>query len=261
MMDERFIAAWAERLRSEIPGAVAVLLKGSHVRGNAGPWSDLELDVLTLDEEIADEYLAWIVDDGDGRLVHVAVERLNDWLDGFRDVASWSFGLPSHEAARLLWLGRPSLRAELDRASWEHPGGEPELEDFFEGLGKARNARIRGDELSLRQPYRESPSSARLCSRRSTNRSGPAPGQRRWGPRWTSRSCLGLSGRASMVDEVLAASERLVFGTLALLEANGNTIGPLLPPDIPHLIRSGVLRHYLEQGSYRALIERGRYDE
>ncbi len=61
--------------------------------------------------------------------------------------------------------------------------------------------------------------------------------------------CLGLSGQASTVEEVLAAGERLVLGTIALLQANADTFSPLLPPYLPELLADGTLRRYLEQGN------------
>jgi aminoglycoside 4'-adenylyltransferase len=268
MVDEAFITSWVERLRHEIPGVVAVLLKGSYVRGNAGPWSDLDFDLLVFDDDIAHPYLTWIVDDGSGRLVHVsvAVERLDDWLHGFRESSSWSFGFPSSEVTRLLWLGRPSLRAELDRPDREHPGGEPELEDFIEELGKARNARLRGDEIPVRLAVQEI---AWLCpSLLVPLNQSVSPGTRpeallagldldvvpeRY--RDDMLLCLGLSGRASTVDEVLAAGERLVLGTLVLLEANADAICPALAPHLPELLRSGLLRRYLEQGHTSGFTE------
>ena len=262
MTDEDFINAWVERLRAEIPGVVAIVLKGSHARGDAGPWSDLDFDLLTFNEDVEHEYLTWIVEDGSGRLVHVsvAIERLDDWVRSFREVASWSFGLPSHEVTKLLWLGRPSLRAELDRPQRDHPGGEPELEDFIEELGKARNAHARGDEVALWLAVQEI---AQLCPALLAPLNEPVcPGTRPEalraalafavmpdGYRHDMLHCLGLSGRASTADDILAAGERLVFGTLALLEANADTISPLLPPHLPELLRSGLLRTYLEQGT------------
>lgn len=80
MVDERFIAAWTERLVQGVPGAVAVLLKGSHLRGNAGPFSDVDFDVLVDGTEIADPYLSWIEPDTSGRLVHVSVALLRERL-------------------------------------------------------------------------------------------------------------------------------------------------------------------------------------
>ncbi|MBA2470147.1 MAG: hypothetical protein H0V37_12145 [Chloroflexia bacterium] len=262
MIDEAFIERWVERLRREIPGAVAVMLKGSHARGNAGPWSDLDFDVLVFGDEITDPYLTWIVENGSGRLVHVsvAVETVEDWLAGFREVASWSFGFPSSEVTRLTWLGRPSLRAELDRPGHKHPGGEPELEDFIEELGKARNARLRGDEVALRLAVQEI---AELCPSLLAPLNEVAPPGTRPGALKAALAltvapegyrddmlfCLGLSGRGSTADEILAAGERLVFGTLALLETNADTFSPLLPPYLPDLLSSGLLRRYLGQGN------------
>lgn len=265
MIGEAFIDGWVERLRTAIPGAVAMMLKGSHVRGNAGPWSDIDFDVLVFDDEIADPYLTWI-DDGTGRLVHVsvAVESVEDWLAGFRDVASWSFGMPSQEATRLLWLGRPSLRAELDRPARIHPGGEPELEDFIEELGKARNARLRSDELALRLAVQEI---AQLCPTLLVPLNDAVhPGTRPEaleaalglavapvGYRDDMLLGLGLSGAASTADDVLAAGTRLVMGTIGLLETNADAICPHLAPHLPELLNSGLLRRYLEQGNVASI--------
>jgi hypothetical protein len=260
VVDEQVIGQWVERLRTQVPGTVAVVLKGSYARGNPGPWSDLDFDVLTFDEDVEHEYLTWIEDDGTGRLLHVsvAVERLDDWVRGFRETAPWSFGLPSHEETRLLWLGRPSLRAELDRPRREHPGGEPELEDFVEGLGKARNAYRRGDEVTVRLAVQ---GVATLCPSLLVPLNPPvSPGTRPEAlkaalsfpvapPEYRDdmHRCLGLDGRASTPEEVLAAAERLVLGTLALLETNADTISPLVPPHLPEVLRGGLLRRYLEQ--------------
>ena len=46
VVDERFVDRWAGRLRREVPEAVAVLLGGSHARGDAGPHSDVDLLVI-----------------------------------------------------------------------------------------------------------------------------------------------------------------------------------------------------------------------
>jgi hypothetical protein len=55
------------------------------------------------------------------------------------------------------------------------------------------------------------------------------------------------------VDEVLAAGTRLVFGTLALLEANADVICPHLASHLPEVLTSGLLRRYLEQGNVAPL--------
>ncbi|MGH2388743.1 MAG: nucleotidyltransferase domain-containing protein, partial [Chloroflexota bacterium] len=46
MVDEAFLNQWVARLRTEEPAAVAVLLRGSYARGQAGSHSDLDLTVL-----------------------------------------------------------------------------------------------------------------------------------------------------------------------------------------------------------------------
>ena len=260
MIDERFLDEWVECLRARIPGAVAILLKGGYVRGNHEPWSDLDFDVLVFDAEIEHEYPAWIVEDDAGRLVHVsvAVDTVEGWVESFGEVASWSFGFPSREVSRLLWLGRPSLRAELERPAHDHPGGEPEIEDFIEELGKARNAYRRGDEIATRLAVQEiawlcptllvplnelrTPDTRPEALKAALSLETAPPGYRE-----DMLTCLGLSGRATTAGEVLDAGERLVMGTLALIEANADTFSPLLPPDFPHLIASGLLRRYLEQ--------------
>lgn len=261
MIDEAFIASWVDRLRREVPGAVAVILKGSHAKGTAGPWSDVDFDVLVFDEDILDAYLTWIVNDDTSRMVHisVAVKRVDDWLARFRKVASWSFGFPGRETTRLMWLGRASLRAELDRPSRDHPGGTPELEDFIEELGKARNARMRGDEVALRLAAQEI---AQLCPSLLVPLNEPAFPDTRLEAiksaldltvippayRGDMLLCLGLSGQASTVGEVLAAGTRLVLGTVALLEANLEVYAPMLPPNLPQLLADDTLRRYLDQG-------------
>jgi phosphoribosyl-AMP cyclohydrolase len=157
-----------------------------------------------------------------------------------------------------MWLGRPSLRAELDRPSREHPGGEPELEDFIEELGKARNARLRDDEVSLRLAVQEI---AQLCPAILVPLNEPAfPGTRPEalraaldlvvppGYRDDMLLCLGLSGQASTADEVLAAGTRLVRGTIALLTRYADTVGPLQASYLGILLANGALRRYLDQG-------------
>ncbi len=262
MTDDRFIDAWSERLRREIPGTVAVILKGSHARGTAGPWSDIDVDVLVFDEDIAERYLSWIEANEDGRLVHIsaAVKTVENWLEEFDEPAGWSFGLPAIEATRLLWLGRPSLSAELDRPHRGHPAGEPELEDFVEGLGKARNAYRRGDDLTLRLAVQDL---AWLCPTLLVHLNLPLselPGTRTEalraalelavvpeGYRDDLLLCLGLTGTPSTPDSLLAACEHLVRGTLDLLESNADTFLPLLPPNLPQQLSGGVLRRYLAQ--------------
>ncbi len=90
MIDRGFIESWSGRLRTEIPATAAVLLKGSHVFGTAGPWSDVDFDVLVDRSEPVEEYLAWLVDGPGGHLVHVsvAVTDIRSWLEAGNAPAS-----------------------------------------------------------------------------------------------------------------------------------------------------------------------------
>jgi hypothetical protein len=261
MIDERFIGRWAERLATEIPGAWAVLLKGSYVRGDAGPWSDVDFDVLVDDTEIVDPYLSWF-DDTTGRVVHisVAVEHLTDWLARFAEPEDWAFGLAAQPFTRLVWVARPSLAAELDRPERTHPAGDPELEDFIEALGKARNAFLRGDELATRLALREvgnlTPSLLLPLNRKLVARTKPeavrllldlevAPPDYR--DDLTALLCL--DGRAHTIADLLETGERLVTGMLDLLEEHHDKIAPLLAPHLDMALRDGTIRRYLAQDS------------
>src|SRR5215469_12795437 len=62
MTDEDYADRWVRRLRDEVPDAVGILLRGSRVRGDAGPHSDVDFDIL-VSEGRRDERPSWF--DGD----------------------------------------------------------------------------------------------------------------------------------------------------------------------------------------------------
>jgi phosphoribosyl-AMP cyclohydrolase len=256
-MTSDVIARWTDRIQREIPGAVAILLKGSHVRGDAGPHSDVDFDVLVQGNPI-EAYPLWLETDATGRLRHisVAVRDLPGWLADADEPEPWTFGLAVREPTRLLWATTPALRARLDQPWREHLPGEPEVEDWFESLAKMRNAHRRGDEVGLRQAAqglaRYTPTLLRplnpdvwATSPRSaldlvlTFPVAPA------GYRADLLACLGLTVDAT-VDTLLAAGERLVTGTVSLLEDRFDVIAPLLAADIATYLRDGTLRRYVE---------------
>jgi hypothetical protein len=259
MVDEQFITRWAERLAREIPGALAVLLKGSYVRGDAGPWSDVDFDVLVDDTEIVDPYLSWF-DATAGRLVHVsvAVEPLVAWLEEFAEPAPWAFGFAGRPVTKLLWVARPSLAAELDRPWRSHVPGDPELEDFIESLGKARNAMFRGDDLAVRLALRDVgllapsllvplndgrfPSTKPQALHMALDVEVAPPGYRA-----DLLALLGFDGQGHTVPDLLAIAERLVSGMLHLLAAHAATMDSLLAPHLAPALSEGVLARYLDQ--------------
>jgi phosphoribosyl-AMP cyclohydrolase len=259
VVDHSFLAAWVERLRTEIPNAAAVLLKGSHARGQAGLHSDVDFDVL-VDREPVGDYLAYLMETGAGRLIHVsvAVQDLAGWLTEAREPVSWAFGLPADETTRLLWARDDSLRSTLDRPAQRHPPGEPELEDFVEAYGKVRNAFSRDDDLALRLAAQTlaglCPSLLRLINpdARASHRSDAlraalgfpvAPD----GYRDDMLVCLGLSGHATTSLDVRDAARRLTMGTLALLRTRAHHVDGALPPDLAGFLRDGTLERYVGQ--------------
>ena len=258
-VDDAFIRRWSERLAREIPGTLAVLLKGSHVRGTAGPWSDVDFDVLVDDKEIVAPYLTWFESTTHG-IVHisVAVEHLDLWLAGFEEPANWAFGFAGRPVTRLLWVARPSLTAELDRPDRTHAGGEPELEDFVESLGKARNAFISGDELAVRLAVRDLGALAPSLLIPLNGERFPAtkPQALKMAldleiapPRYQDDllALLGFDGQAHSVADLLEIGERLSRGILELLEEYRDLVGPKLAPHLGPALDDGTLRRYLDQ--------------
>lgn len=146
---DSFIASWVTRL-SAWPDAVAVILKGSQARGDAGPHSDVDFDVLIYAARET-EYPAWFVRHGD-RLVHVSVAVMpaSVWLAGGDSPERWALGFPAAEAMSLRWTSSDGWRLRLERPALLHPAGPPELEDFVAELGKMANSRVRGDDLGVR---------------------------------------------------------------------------------------------------------------
>jgi predicted nucleotidyltransferase len=254
--DADLIAARTERLRQETPGAVAILLKGSHVRGDAGPHSDVDFDVL-VDGPPPERYPLWIEPDDSGRLRHlsVAVRDLAGWLEEGDEPEPWALGLPVREPTRLFWAATPELRDRLDRPWREHPPAEPEIEDWVESLGKMRNAHRRGDALGVRLAAqglgRYTPTLLRplnpdvfATSPRSALALVLAFPVAPEGYREDLLACLGLV-EGVPVAALMAAAGRLVAGTLALLGEHMDVIAPLLADDIAGYLRDGTLARYI----------------
>ncbi|WP_066898101.1 nucleotidyltransferase domain-containing protein [Mycolicibacterium houstonense] len=220
------------RIRRDYPGTRAILLKGSLVRGDAGPYSDIDLDVLVSGTDES-SYAAWFDGEG-GRLHHVsvAVHPHDVWWDEAEEPAEWSFGFAVLEVFRLLWAEDPQEAERYGGTGLHRPAGDPELEDFFSDLGKLRNARRAGDELGVRLAAR---AAAQLCpsvlavvnpghpadpitSARAALDAAVSFPVAPQGYREDFLRCLGLSGDTSHSDDIAAAAERLVLGTVSLLE-------------------------------------------
>lgn len=259
MIDDAFITARVERLRREVSGAVAILLKGSYARGDPGPFSDLDFDVLTAGGPRS-TYPAYIVEPAPGRRFHVsvAVRDLAGWLAEADEPQEWAFYLPSEEAVRILWVADDALRARLPDDFLRHPPGEPELEDFVADYGKVKNARRRGDELALRlaahglamlcpSVLRPLNPGARVGTREEALKAALAFPASPPGYRDDMLICLGLSEAATTADDVAHAARRLVLGVLALLRPKAGVLAHLLPSGLATALSDGTLERYAAQ--------------
>jgi hypothetical protein len=261
---EAVIAQWNDRLRSVFPQAVAVLLKGSLVSGTAGPYSDIDLDVLQAGREM-EAYPAWFEQARDGRLRHVsvAVQNVDAWLAEEAEPRTWAYGLPVHEATRLLWAATPTLRDILDRPHRAHPPADPEIEDAVESLGKMRNALERGDDLGMRHAaqalaghvpsiLRPLNPDATACSPRSALDIVLAFTATPASYRDDMHTCLGLPSEFVPGDAVFAAGAHMLTGTIVLAGDRQREIVPLVEPTLAAALRDGTLARYVRQIAERS---------
>jgi hypothetical protein len=259
IVDDDFIAKWVDRLRREFPDAVAILLKGSYARGEAGSFSDLDFDVLTGGEP-RHAYPVYLVEAPAGGLVHVSIALfdLARWLGFAEEPAPWSLGLPAAEAMRLVWAGEDAPLDLLSRPAITHPAGDPELEDAVEALTKVKSAQRCGDAIAVRYVAqdlaRRIPSMLRLINppvvagtAREALRLALSFPIAPAGYQEDMLVCLGLADRAATSSAVVAASVRLLTGVLALVSP---IAGQLAQPDVPDLapaLADGSLTRYLAQ--------------
>ena len=250
---QNIIENWVERLRVEYPDTVAVILKGSHARGEAKPWSDIDFDVLVTGED-PEEYRTWL-ERTENRLVHisVAVESLGAWLADAEEPSSWSLGFPTVETTRLLWAANDEIRLQLDRPYKPHPAHEIEIEDTMEALGKMRNALAKGDSIGL---YRNSNKLATLIptmlipvnpewrvanSREAVDAVLSLPiVPEGFAEDWL--TCMGYVDTRTP-ESTLSAAERMFFGALRQLPVDADVIGE----DFARMIEDGSLFEYLQQ--------------
>ncbi|HEY7175250.1 MAG TPA: nucleotidyltransferase domain-containing protein [Micromonosporaceae bacterium] len=258
MLEPEFVDRWVQRLRCEVPDAVAILIGGSHLRGDAGRDSDVDFDVL-VPTGPRDEWPAYFDTDGD-RLVRIStwVRDVDAWLATENEPQSWAFFLASADPMRLCWVADESWRERVDRTSLVHPVGPPEIDHFEGEVGKVTNAWRRGDELALRLAARDL-ADAVVSLLAVLNPRPPVESRRHalltlldfdtapTGYRDDMLTCLGLASEHRTVADVRAAALRLASGVMDLVEANAAVFAPLLPPDAAEAIRAGTLGRYIRQ--------------
>lgn len=226
MLSDDLVDEWVRRLRAEVPDAVAIFLTGSQLRGDAGPFSDVDFDVLVA-KGPRDDGAAFVVPYG-GRSVRVSgrVRDVESWSASSDESQAWAFHLPCADPLRLCWAADP-WRARVERTELTHPAGPPEADHFEGDVGKVANAWIDGDEhllrlsaadlarsvVSLLAPLNPRPP---VRSRGEALRSLLAFDKVPAGYRVDMLTCLGLDGEPA-TEEVAKAARRLAVGTAALV--------------------------------------------
>ena len=259
VVDDAFIAGWVARLRREFPDTLAILLKGSYARDDAGPFSDLDFDVLTGGEP-RHSYPVYLVEVASGALIHVSIALfdLDRWLGFAVEPAPWSLGLQAAEAMRLVWAAEDAPLDVLSQPAISHPAGDPELEDAVEALTKVKSALRRGDALAVRASAqllaRSIPSLLRLLNPPVV--AGTAREALRLvldfpvappGYREDMLVCLGLTNRFNPIEEVADSAHRLLTGVLELVRPIADRLAQADVPDLASALADGSLMRYLTQ--------------
>jgi hypothetical protein len=249
---------WVLRLRREVPDAVAVFLTGSQLRGDAGPHSDIDFDILVA-EGPRDEWPGFVAVRGD-RPVRIStwIRDVDTWLAGTQESQDWAFGLSCADPLRLCWAGE-SWRDRLDRTEVTYPVGPPEVDHFEGEAGKVANAWVAGDEPVLRLAAADlarsvvsvlaplnprPPVRSRAAALHSLLGFDVAPA----GYGADMPTCLGLRGEPQ-AGAVAAAARRLAIGTLGMLHTHEETFAPLLPGHTVRSLRDGTLHRLVEDAA------------
>jgi Phosphoribosyl-AMP cyclohydrolase len=251
-----FLDDWTDRLR-RLPGppVVGILLRGSHARGAATPYSDVDIDVLVSGGPYV-AHPAFFAETGD-RLTHlsVAVRDVRSWLDRLDQPAEWSFGLPVVAPVRLLWASE-EWRSSIELTEIRQRPGQPALEELVASLGKVSAACAADDEFGARfaaaELARRCPSVVRLAnpavtvaSRRAALTAALDLPVAPAGYRADMVTCLGL--RTESLPRLHAAAGRLVAGAVELARPYADALAPVIGQELADALRDGRLRRYVDQ--------------
>lgn len=258
---------WVEKLRSEEPTALAILLIGRWASGNNGPYSDVDIRVITEDKpKIRNR--SYIEENGQ-HLVRFSVVRrsLSKAMNRARDAARWPKMRRTYATIKMLWGSEEVialLRQEIEaNAPLGRPyiGGLPkEFDCLIANAAKVKNAHVAGDYAhaaffaravahyswkilhccsSFHPTAVERPQDA-IFFKDTLTLNVPIPGYRAHIER-----CLGLRPVVRNIDEILQSSVELALSVVEWLK----TILPELnvPISIKEELQSGKVERYLLQ--------------
>jgi hypothetical protein len=260
VLDGDLVDECTQRLLREVPDAVGIFLGGSQLRGDAGPYSDIDFDIVVA-RGPRDEWPGFVATRGD-RPVRIStwIRDVDAWLAASQEPQDWAFRLPCADPLRLCWA-EASWRERLDRTELTYPAGPPEVDHFEGEVGKVVNAWVAGDEpvlrlaaadlalsvVSLLAPLNPRPPvRSRAEALRSLLGFDRAPA----GYRTDMPTCLGLRGEPAPAG-VAAAARRLATGTLQVLRTHEGALVPLLPEHTVCSMRDGSLYRLVEYAAAR----------
>lgn len=242
--------------RSKEPGVEGILVHGSYATGLAEAESDLDLDLFIAGGPTV-YYRTWF-EPRDGKPpLHVSARSdlsIEVWQREGREPEPWALGLPVELPHVWLWCGNKRLAAALgERPVLSKPGSPPEIEDMVDALVKLRRAVRAGDELGVRL---EAQAAARNAAPTVVALNKPAPVRDPRSalaaiialpvapPGWRSDFVVAAGLASTSIDDVTAATNRLVAGTLQL--ARRVDPGIDRQPEIERYLIDGTLERMLE---------------
>jgi len=252
-IDDEFFDRWVRRLREEVPDAVAILTGGSRLRGDAGPYSDVDFDVVVA-EGPREEWPSWT--EGPVR-ISAWVRDIDAINASFEEAQDWAFHLAASDSVRPCWFADDTWRERaLDDRPANFPDGPVEIDHFESYLGKIANSRYRDDDLGLRLSAQDL-AHAVISVLAPLNPRPPVGGRRAalqavldfrvvpGGYRDDITACLGLSHSVDMY----ATASRLARGVADLLHEHAEGFAGLVRTDELDRLRDGSLRDF----AYEAL--------
>lgn len=251
-------------LRRAEPNALAIMLFGSLARGDAGPFSDIDLRVVTEGEPRVRDRVRF-VERPDGGLLHLSIgsRPFTEIVQTAEDLERWAWMIETYSTAETLWE-KPGVAARLlaeIRAREPRPEAYAaksgyHLETLLEYAAKVKNAVVKGDEQGVRA---YAANLADVCWRllRPLNPVLTFPGESEFWDRVSAftvapegyaedlRYCLGLLDEPRPVHVLVWRALRLAEGTLGVIEAHVAALR--LPDDLARPVSGGTVRRYLKQ--------------
>jgi Nucleotidyltransferase domain len=256
---------WVHRLQIEEPSALAVLLFGSRAIGSEGPYSDVDLRVITACEPQVRDRIYF--EEYGGRLVHFSIgsRPIFELIRLCQDPERWAWMKPTYTSAKVLWdsTGIVDVLNRIIEANT--PKRYPYVEDLqyaletlVEYVTKVKNAHAAADYVRAAYFAQKVGEYAwrtcRACSESPRLMAGESQafedrleiGKDIPGYVENIEVCLGLRPHSRTIDDILFASVRLAVGVVDWV----HTVAPRVEISVSllELLDSGKVRQYLMQG-------------